>query len=409
MSQDDLQNLEPDENPADLSPAAPKVDRANRSAIFAGLTLTILVVAAALLNLKPATPPVDPAQQVRDRPAEATSTAPFREQADRQLRRSRSPFFWEEASQDPASGSALSSSPSRPPEQAGASPRPSVLTSLPPAGARTAQTLRPPTSTISSAPSSGRPTPPYPGSTAEPAPAAQATPPRDELYADQQARAFLDQAGQVGPMIVADRRPLELLQLRAGSAIGANLKTQITSDLPGTVVAEVREDVYDSVTGRHLLIPAGSLLYGFYNSAVVWGERRVLLAFTRLSFPDGTHVDIGTQLATDGLGAAGLGDRVNNHWGRIIGTAGVLAVIGAATSSAFDDRRSALEARDFGDTAGRGAAAQLNQSASQLLQRNLNIAPTLRVRTGFSFRVVLSNDLAFPDAYEPMYPEYAPR
>lgn len=188
--------------------------------------------------------------------------------------------------------------------------------------------------------------------------------------------------------------------LQAGSIIPAVLETQINSQLPGVVRAIVSMDVLDGITGRHVLIPAGTRLIGAYDTDVNVGEKRVLLGFERMIFPDGSSVDISGQQGADGLGAAGLGDRVNNHFWRVARSALLLTAINAGARQVLDDERGVDRQRpDFGSSSAEGLAQQSLQTTNRLLERDLNVAPTLSVRPGFVFSIVLDADLVFASPY----------
>jgi type IV secretory pathway VirB10-like protein len=119
--------------------------------------------------------------------------------------------------------------------------------------------------------------------------------------------------------------PASPFQLMAGSLISASLVTGINSDLPGTVIAQVTQPVYDSISGTHLLIPQGSRLIGRYQSEISFGQSRALLVWDRILFPDGRSIRI-SEPGTDESGAAGLSDRTDNHWDRVLAAAGLATI-----------------------------------------------------------------------------------
>lgn len=230
---------------------------------------------------------------------------------------------------------------------------------------------------------------------------------RDELYAAEQAGRFLDQSSQqrehVRPLT---RQPaLSPYEIKAGTLLPAILHTEINSDLPGALRAWVAEDVHDSVRGQHLIVPRGSILLGTYNNRVVWGERRILVSFDRLLFPDGSSITLPGELGADGLGASGFQDKVNNHYGRIFGSAALISVISAgATVATREDRDQPSLELGVEDELRLALGRDLSRAATSLFRRNLNIAPTLEARPGFRFNVFLTQDLAFPEGYRPMPP-----
>jgi len=174
----------------------------------------------------------------------------------------------------------------------------------------------------------------------------------------------------------------------AGSTIAGALVTGLSSDLPGQVIAQVTEDVFDSVTGQTRLIPQGARLLGTYDSKVAFGQDRALVIWNRLIYPDGRSINLDQMSATDGTGAAGLSDRVDNHWGRII-KAGIVATlfgVGTELSDSSSDSAIAEAIRDSnGQTVGR--------AGDRLVERELEIRPTISIRPGARIRVLVSRDL----------------
>jgi len=176
--------------------------------------------------------------------------------------------------------------------------------------------------------------------------------------------------------------------LMAGSTISGALVTGLSSDLPGQVIAQVTEDVFDSVTGKTRLIPQGARLLGTYDSKVAFGQDRALVIWNRLIYPDGRSITLDQMNAADGSGAAGVADRVDNHWGRII-KAGIVATlfgIGTELSDTGDDSAIAEAIRDSnGQTVGR--------AGDRLVERELEVRPTISIRPGARIRVLVSRDL----------------
>ena len=185
-------------------------------------------------------------------------------------------------------------------------------------------------------------------------------------------------------------RPASPYVVLAGSVIPAALITGLRSDLPGQIAAQVTENVYDSPTGRSLLIPQGARLIGVYDSQVAFGQSRVLLVWTRLIMPNGRSIILERQPAADTGGYAGLQDEVDHHWGALFkaGLLSTLLSVGAELGSgAGNGDSSVLQALR------RGAGDSLNQTGQQVVRRNLNVQPTLTIRPGFPVRVIVNHDL----------------
>lgn len=180
--------------------------------------------------------------------------------------------------------------------------------------------------------------------------------------------------------------------LQAGSIIPAALITGIRSDLPGQITAQVTQNVYDSPTGRLLLIPQGARLIGEYDSEVTAGQNRLLLAWDRLILPDGHSIRLERQPGADASGMAGLQDRSNYHWGNMLKAAFVSTLLGAGTQLATQDDSALVQALRY------GTQDTINQTGRQLVQRELNVAPTLTVRSGYPLRVLVTRDVIFDSA-----------
>ena len=194
--------------------------------------------------------------------------------------------------------------------------------------------------------------------------------------------------------------PASPYQVMAGTVIPAALVTGINSDLPGQVIANVTEAVYDTATGRHLLIPQGSRLIGRYDSQVSFGQRRVLLVWTRLILPDTSSVALDRLPGIDPAGYAGLEDGVDWHWDRILAGAALSTLLGmgaelAAPASSADGNRIVISGRD-------GAQDTINQVGQEITKRNASIQPTLTIRPGFPMRVMVSKDLILRP-YQPLF------
>jgi type IV secretion system protein VirB10 len=246
---------------------------------------------------------------------------------------------------------------------------------------------------------------PAPGSQPSPGAASgiagNASQPRASQSADER-NAFLTSAAsasrdQIFALRQDDPSPYEL---HSGSVIPAVLLTGINADLPGTIVAQVRNDVFDSVTGRYLLIPRGTRLIGTYDNRIVQGQRRVLVAWTRLLYPDGSSVDLLGMPGTDQAGYAGFEANVDEHLNKIFTSALLLSIIGAGAQLSQPQQSSSLYAApSVGQTIAGAVGQQIGNTSIQLTQRQLEIPPTLEVPPGYLFNVLVDRDIVLTAAY----------
>jgi type IV secretion system protein TrbI len=176
--------------------------------------------------------------------------------------------------------------------------------------------------------------------------------------------------------------------LSAGSVISASLITGLNSDLPGFVTAQVTENVYDSPTGRSLLLPQGSRLIGSYDSVVAFGQSRALLVWQRIILPDGSSIRIDNAPATDASGYAGLSDKVDFHTWRLIKGVALSTLLGVGTELTFGGNESDL-IRALRESTQENAS----QAGQQLVTKNLAIQPTIKVRPGWPLRIIVHKDL----------------
>lgn len=191
------------------------------------------------------------------------------------------------------------------------------------------------------------------------------------------------------------------LSIITGSVLPATLITGINSDLPGKIIAQVSQNVYDSPTGRFMLVPQGTKIFGTYESGVVYGQERVLVSWNRLIFPDGKTIDIGSMNGTDQAGYSGMNDLVNNHYLRLFTSSFLLSVISAGITYSQDKYTSNNE---NGTTASSAMAQsfgnQMGNTTIQMIQKNMNISPTLEIRPGFKINVMVTKDIIFTKPYQ---------
>jgi type IV secretion system protein VirB10 len=197
--------------------------------------------------------------------------------------------------------------------------------------------------------------------------------------------------------------PTSPFQIRAGAVIPGIMLSGINSDLPGQIMAQVSQNVYDTATGRHLLIPQGTRMIGSYSSDVAFGQEGVLIAWQRLVFPDGKALDIGSMPGADMAGYSGFRDQVDNHLWRIYGSALFMAGITAGASMATDQGQNSgtgYQQPSVSSELSSALGQQLGQVSAQIVSKNLNVAPTLKIRPGYRFNIVTVKDVTFTKAYQ---------
>ena len=194
--------------------------------------------------------------------------------------------------------------------------------------------------------------------------------------------------------------PSSPYQVMAGTVIAAALVTGIKADLPGDVIATVTEPVYDTATGKFLLIPQGSRILGRYNSQVSYGQSRVQMVWNRIILPDTSSLTLDNLVGTDPAGYAGVEDEVDRHWGRILAGAALTTLLGvgaelAAPENRQDGNRIIIAGRD-------GLQDSVNQVGQEITRRNMNIQPTLTSRPGLPVRIIVNRDLVLRP-YQPLF------
>lgn len=195
--------------------------------------------------------------------------------------------------------------------------------------------------------------------------------------------------------------PRTRFEVRAGSIIPATMISGINSELPGQIIGQVSQDVFDTPTGKHRLIPQGARLVGRYSNRVIDGQSRVLVAWQRIVFPDGKALDIGSMEGVDGAGYAGFNDQVDRHYWRIFGSAILMSGIATGLTSSRinpdNDPFGSSTASQFNER----LANQIGEVATKMIEKNMNVAPTLMIRPGYRFNVMAVKDLAFDHPYQP--------
>ena len=187
------------------------------------------------------------------------------------------------------------------------------------------------------------------------------------------------------------QKPISPFELKTGTVIPAVMISGINSDLPGDIIGQVSQDVYDTATGEYLLLPQGTRIFGGYDSHISVGQERVMIAWNRLIFPDGSTIELGNMGGTDQAGYAGFEDQVDNHYFKIFGSALLMSFIGAGYQ--LSQPKSSGDGISPREIVAAQIGQNLSQASAELIKRNLRIQPTIKIRPGYRFNVMISKDI----------------
>lgn len=224
---------------------------------------------------------------------------------------------------------------------------------------------------------------------------------RDQNAQDQK-EAFLAKArsSQAADYLKSTRTPpLSPYEIKAGWEIPAVLEQALNSDLPGELKALVSANVYDTATGRYLLIPQGSRLVGVYDSRVGYGQDGAQVVWDRVIYPDGSSLDLGGMIGQDAHGMSGFRDKVDRHYKRLVGFAVLTSMFAAASDLAQSRNRSVLTYPSPGEVASSAVGREVSDVGAQITRRNLNVQPTIKVPIGYRFNVRVNRDILFEAPY----------
>jgi type IV secretion system protein VirB10 len=227
----------------------------------------------------------------------------------------------------------------------------------------------------------------------------------DEQNIQSRKEAFVSsaRAGRSNDYLGSSRTaPLSPYEIKAGWEIPAVLEQAMNSDLPGEIKALVMSNVYDTATGRYLLIPQGSRLAGSYNSHVAYGQDGVQAVWHRIIYPDASSLDLEGMMGLDSHGNAGLRHQVDHHYKRLVGFAVMTSMFTAAYQVSQRRRQSILTNQSVGETASSAVGQEVSQLGAQVTRRNLNVQPTIKIPVGYKFNVRVNRDIAFEAPYAPM-------
>ena len=210
-------------------------------------------------------------------------------------------------------------------------------------------------------------------------------------------------AGQMDDYLKSTRTaPLSRYEIKAGWEIPAILEQALNSDLPGELKALVSSNVYDTATGRFLLIPQGARLVGVYNSRIGYGQDGVQVIWDRVIYPDGSSLDLSGMIGQDAHGYSGFRDKVDRHYKRLVGFAVLTSLFAAASEIAQNQNRSLLTYPSPAQVAGSAAGQQAADLGAQITRRNLNVQPTIKIPVGYRFNVRVNRDILFDAPYAPI-------
>ena len=192
------------------------------------------------------------------------------------------------------------------------------------------------------------------------------------------------------------------LSIKTGAIIPVVLITGIDSTLPGYISGQVSQNVWDTATGYNLLIPQGTKVFGQYQNNIMMGQERVFVAWQRLIFPDGRTMTLKDMPGGDQLGYTGLKDKVNNHYFRIYGHALLMSLVTGGTAYAMNTLNgdNSDETTTLNESMGTALADQMGQTTMGLLEKHMNMSPTLTIRPGYRLNIIAVKDLEFSEPYE---------
>jgi type IV secretory pathway VirB10-like protein len=187
--------------------------------------------------------------------------------------------------------------------------------------------------------------------------------------------------------------------IQAGALIPGVLVTGIYSDLPGPIIAQVRVPVYDSISGEHLLIPQGTKLIGGYDTQVAYGQERLLVVWKRLLLPNGQSLDLPSLPGTDVAGTAGFYDHTNHHYTKLFGSAVLTSILGAGVACNQSLHQADRATADPVSLLSKNLGESVMQTGLKLTEKNIDLRPTVEIRPGYHFQLVVTQDLVFEGSY----------
>ena len=194
--------------------------------------------------------------------------------------------------------------------------------------------------------------------------------------------------------------PQSLFELKSGTLLPCVLISGLNSDLPGNMIAQISENVWDTTTGKYLLIPRGSRVIGTYDNQISYGQSRVLVMWNRLIFPDGSSLVLDNLKGADQSGYSGFKGAVNRHWGSIISSALLVSLLGAGVELAAPTNNDRRDNNDPRSILAENAASAVAEAISQIIQREANRQPTIKIKPGYRFMIFVQHDIIFPRVWK---------
>lgn len=182
--------------------------------------------------------------------------------------------------------------------------------------------------------------------------------------------------------------------LSVGTLLPAVTLSAINSDIAGTIKAQISESIYDSATGSTLLLPQGAQLIGRYDGQVAYGQSRLPVQWYRINFPDGSKINLNGMEGADSGGQNGFSGEVNNHYWRLFGQSTLLGLIGGGAAAAVSDGNDSENSPS--ETVANSVINQYAQTGAAVVQKNLQISPTITVPSGYLFNIILTKDVVLP-------------
>ena len=157
--------------------------------------------------------------------------------------------------------------------------------------------------------------------------------------------------------------------------------------------------MWDTVSGRYLLIPRGSKVIGTYDNQVAYGQSRVLVIWSRLVFPDGSTLVLDNLGGADQSGYSGFKGKVNRHWNSILTSAMMVSLLGAGVEMAAPTKNGDRDREDHRSILAENAAAAIAEASAQIIGREVNRQPTIKIKPGYRFMIFVQRDILFPAAW----------